>query len=350
MKRLPSFRDFNRLTIGIVGLIAIFALVAAAFAIGTLGVFEDRYAASAVLTDTAGLNNGSKVRMSGVVIGEVVAVNPDFQSGQVIVDFEIESGIDLGTEMEAEVAIGTLLGGQYLRLNGDVEPDSQGRHLADLPEAERRIPLERTSVPFTIIEALSTATVAIGELDVETVNAAVRALADVTLRDAGEVSALVQNLAVVTGAIAERDADLRRLVTNAQQVTATLEARDQQLVALIDAADVLLTQIAARGDELAALLGHGSSAVTTLADLVRTQRANLDNILADSHLILDRVGANLPVINDTLAWVGPTFSGLAVAGTHGPWFDVVVEGLGPLSADLIRELLQDILPPPGENP
>ena len=70
--------------------------------------------------------------------------------------------------------------------------------------------------------------------------------------------------------------------------------------------------------------------MTTLADIIESQRANLDNILADAHLILDRVDANLPVINDTLAWVGPTFSGLAVAGTHGPWFDVVVEGLGPI--------------------
>ena len=101
-----------------------------------------------------------------------------------IVDFEIERGVDLGTEMEAEVAIGTLLGGQYLRLNGDVGPDAEGRHLADLPVDERRIPLERTQVPFTIIEALSTATNAIEELDVDAVNGAVRALADLTTRDA----------------------------------------------------------------------------------------------------------------------------------------------------------------------
>ena len=33
-----------------------------------------------------------------------------------------------------------------------------------------------------------------------------------------------------------------------------------------------------------------------------------------------------------------------VAGTHGPWFDVVVEGLGPASVDLIVGLLEGLLP------
>ena len=341
---LPSFRDFNRTTVGIVSLLVLGAAVAGTFAVGTLGILEDRYPASAVLTDTAGLRNGSKVRLAGVNIGEVTGVHPDWETGQVIVNFEIDRGVDVGTEMRAEVAIGTLLGGQYLRLVGDAGPDDEGRYLADLPTEERRIPLERTRVPFTILEALSTATNAVQAIDVDTVNAAVRALADVTTRNADDVTALVQNLDVVTGAIAERDADLRRLVTNAQQVTATLAARDQQLVALVDAADVLLTQIAARRDELAQLLGSGSDVVTNLAELIESQRANLDNILADAHLFLDRVHANLPVINQSLAWAGPTFQGLAVAGTHGPWFDIVVEGLGPLSVDLILQLYGGVLP------
>ena len=344
MRSLPSFRDFNRTVIGIVCLALIAVGLAATFAIGTLGVFEDRYGASAVFSDTAGLKSGSKVRLAGVVIGEVTGVHPDFENGQVVVNFEVERSVDLGTEMAAEVAIGTLLGGQYLRLEGDTEADRQGRYLADLPADDRRIPLERTMVPFTIIEALSTATSAISELDVDAINTAVRALADLTTRDGAEITELVSNLSIVTGAIAERDADLRRLVDNAQQVSATLAARDQQLIALVDAADTLLTQIGSRRDELAALLGSGSSAVATLARLIDGQRANLDNILADAHLILDRVDANIPVINETLAWVGPTFSGLAVAGTHGPWFDVVVEGLGPTSVDLIVGLLEGLLP------
>jgi phospholipid/cholesterol/gamma-HCH transport system substrate-binding protein len=340
---LPSFRDFDRLKLGIAGIVVIGAVLVAVFAVGTLGVFEDRYAASAVFEDTAGLGGGAKVRMAGVVIGEVTGVTPDFESGQVIVDFEIDRGIDLGTEMGAEVAIGTLLGGQYLRLEGDTAPDARGRHLADLPRAERRIPLERTQVPFTIIEALSDAAIAVEDIDGEALSDAVRALADITTRDADDVSSLVANLAVVTSAIQARDADLRTLVESSQQVTATLASRDQQLVALIDSANVLLAQISNRRDELAALLGNGSEAVQTLAELLQSQQANLDNILGDAHLVLDRVDANLPVINDTLAWVGPTFTALAVAGTHGPWFDVVVTGLGPLGIGVLLDLLEPLL-------
>lgn len=340
---LPSFRDLNRTRVGVVCLIAIALGLVATFAVGTLGVLENRYDASVVLSDTAGLRAGAKVRMAGVVIGEITSVEPDFDTGQVVVGFEINSDVPLGTEMTAEVAIGTLLGGQYLRLDGSVAPDGQGRQLADLPVEERRIPLDRSQVPYTIIEALSVATNAIGALDVDKVNAAVRALAELTTRDADDISALVQNLNIVASAIVERDQDLRRLVTNAQQVSATLAARDQQLVALVDSADVLLTQIAARRDELATLLGSGNRAVTALADLIDSQRANLDNILADLHVTLDRVDANLDVVNTGLAWAGPTFSALSEARGQGPWFDIVVEGLGPVSTDIITGLVGTLL-------
>jgi len=342
MKRgLPSVRDFNRITIGIVSLVAIAAVVAAAFAIGTLGLLENRYQASAVFEDTGGVKVGSKVRVAGVVVGEVSGVHSDFDAGQVIIDFEVDRGVDLGSDMTAEIALGTLLGGQYLRLRGDVEPP----FLADLPEADRRIPLDRTVLPFTIIQALGDFSEGIDALDPDTINAAVRALGDSTARNSEDVAALIENLEVVTGAINEREGDLRRLVGNAQQVTETLAARDQQLVALIDSADVLLSQIAARRDELAAVLGNGSEVVSTLARLIDSQRANLDNILGDLHVTLERVDANLPVINNSLAWTGPAFTGLAAAGAQGPWFDLVVEGLGPVSATLITQLLADLLEP-----
>ncbi|MGH9274572.1 MAG: MCE family protein [Acidimicrobiales bacterium] len=338
---LPSVRDFNRITIGIVSLVAIAAVVAAAFAVGTLGLLEDRYQASAVFEDTGGVKVGSKVRVAGVVVGEVSGVHSDFDAGQVIIDFEVDRGVDLGSDMTAEIALGTLLGGQYLRLRGDVEPP----FMADLPEEDRRIPLDRTVLPFTIIQALGDFSEGIDALDPDTINAAVRALGDSTARNSDEVAALIENLEVVTGAINEREGDLRRLVGNAQQVTETLAARDQQLVALIDSADVLLSQIAARRDELAAVLGNGSEVVSTLARLIDSQRANLDNILGDLHITLERVDANLPVINNSLAWTGPAFTGLAAAGAHGPWFDLVVEGLGPVSATLITGLLADLLEP-----
>jgi phospholipid/cholesterol/gamma-HCH transport system substrate-binding protein len=338
---LPSVRDFNRITIGIVSLVVIAAVVAAAFAIGTLGLLEHRYQASAVFEDTGGVKVGSKVRVAGVVVGEVSGVHSDFDAGQVIIDFEVDRGVNLGSDMTAEIALGTLLGGQYLRLRGDVEPP----YLADLPEAERRIPLDRTVLPFTIIQALGDFSEGIDALDPETINAAVRALGDSTARNGDEVAALIDNLEVVTTAINEREGDLRRLVGNAQQVTATLASRDEQLIALIDSADVLLDQIVARRDELAAVLGSGSEVVTTLATLIDGQRANIDNILGDLHVTLGRVDANLPVINNALAWTGPAFGGLAAAGAQGPWFDLVVEGLGPLAADLITGLVADLLDP-----
>src|SRR3546814_16539737 len=90
---------------------------------------------SAVFSDTGVLKKGDDVRVAGVPVGEVTGVHADFEAGQVIVNVEVDEGIDLGPQTRAAIGAATLLGGYYLRLSGPVaEP-----FLHELPAAERRI-------------------------------------------------------------------------------------------------------------------------------------------------------------------------------------------------------------------
>ena len=194
---LPGqFTEMNRRAVGIVAIALIVAACVAAFGIGSLGLLDDRYEVSAVMPEAAGLKKGSLVRVAGVDVGEVTGLQADHQLGQVVVTFEVDHGIELGHDTNAEVALSTLLGGEYIRLTGPVQEPL----LEDLPAEERRIPIERTSIPFSVNQAFNDATATVDELDVDSVNNIVSDFADITTDSGPRVQRVLDGLARVARA------------------------------------------------------------------------------------------------------------------------------------------------------
>jgi phospholipid/cholesterol/gamma-HCH transport system substrate-binding protein len=336
-----SFRDRNQVVVGVLGLVCVAAAVAAVFAIGTLGLFEDEYELSAVFRDTGGIEKGADVRVAGVTVGRVTGIHPDYDAGQVVISFTVEHGVELGEDTRAEITAATLLGGYYLRLSGSPEAP----FLEDLPTADprRRLPLEQTQGPASLIGTLSETTTAIQAVDLDAVNQVLRELAGATDRNAELLPTLIQSLSDIGTTLAGREDELRRLAANSEQVTEALARRDGELVALVDTATVLLDQLAARRDELAAVLGDGSGAVAQLTATIVEHRASLDAVLTDIHVLAGAIGDNIPVINESLGDAGTIFTllGRTLADTGG--FDVAVEGF-VVSLDQYRSLIDLLLP------
>lgn len=345
LPHVPSWRDVDQLRLGIVAIIVVGSLVTAAFAAGALDVFAHRYELSAVFPDVGGIGKGDDVRVAGVPVGEVTGIHPDFETGQVILTFEVNEGIDLGPETRADISAATLLGGYYLRLSGPVvEP-----YLESLPgdDARRRIPLERTSTPVSLIGALSDTTTQIQAIDIDAVNQVLAEVAGATRRNADVVPRLIDSLATVGAAISERDAELRDLVANAHDVTDVLASRDDEILTLVDTAGVLLDRLTQRRDELATILGDGSDAVVTLTATITQHRGAIDSLLADAHVLLEGVERNTGTINTSLAAAGPLFTLLgAVQSEAGDGFDVGVEGFVG-TGDQLKALIGILIPQEG---
>lgn len=342
--RIPSWRDVNQLTLGLATIVVLGCLLTAAFSVGALDLFSDRYELSAVFPDAGGMKKGNDVRVAGVPVGEVTGIHPDFQTGQVIIAFEVDKGTDLGPETRADIAAATLLGGYYLRLSGPVEEP----FLEDLPsdDARRRIPLERTSAPVSLIGALSDTTTQIQTIDIDAVNAVLRQLAGATDRNADVVPTLIDSLSTVGAAIASREDELRDLVGNASALSEVLAQRDEEILALVDAASVLLDRLQERRDELATVLGSGSEAVVTLTDTIKQHRADIDGLLADAHVLLEGIERNTGTINTSLAWAGPLFTLLGSTLAEQGGFNVGVEGfIG--TTDHLKALISILVPPGG---
>lgn len=342
--RVPSWRDVNQLSLGLATIVVLGCLLTAAFSVGALDLFSNRYELSAVFPDAGGMKTGNDVRVAGVPVGEVTGIHPDFQTGQVIIAFEVDAGTDLGPNTRADIAAATLLGGYYLRLSGPVEEP----YLESLPEDDpaRRIPLERTSAPVSLIGALSDTTTQIQTIDIDAVNAVLRQLAGATERNADVVPTLIDSLATVGAAIAEREDELRDLVGNASALTEVLAERDEEILTLVDAASVLLERLQVRRDELATVLGSGSEAVVTLTETIRQHRTDIDALLADAHILLDGIERNTGTINTSLAWAGPLFTLLGSTLAEVGGFNVGVEGfIG--TTDQLKALISILIPEGG---
>jgi len=332
---MRSFRDRNPFVVGIVSVFVIGLLVALAFAAGIARIFDKTYSITAVFTDASGIQGGDDVRVAGVKVGRVTKVRADRRAGNVVVDFEVRDGVELGQETTAEVALQTLLGTKFLRLDGEVAAP----YLHDVPKAQRTIPVERTKTPFDVFELTKVGTRSIEATDTEKLNRLIGQLADVAEGKHDQIAALAAGITDVSNALTTREAQLTSLLDRAETLSATLAEKDETLVALIDQSQAVLDLVARRRADLARALGDGATTVEQLAGIVGTHKAQLDLLLDTLHptvAILDRRSAD---IDRSLAWVGSGALGLAQASAKGPWQDIYIRSLGPDVVTLLEGIV-----------
>lgn len=351
---MKSFRDRNPYAVGLASVLVIAGLVGFAFAVGLLRLLEDTYTVRAEFVDAAGLRKGDDVRLAGVRVGRVSAVDVEREEGRILVSMEIDRGVEIHDEATAEIALATLLGAKHVRIDDAMAGEHQldgacdgGDEPGAVPclDGAPLIPFEQAGerVPFDIFNLTRIATEGIEELDTDRVNELVGDLADVTEGRRESLTELVTTIDDVSEAVTSRDQQLGELLQRAEDLTAMLAEKDETLVALIDQSRAILALLDQRRSELAAALGDGAVAVTSLADLIERHQVELDRLLDNLHPIADVVAESQDDLDRTLAWAGPGFYGQALAGTHGPWLDIFVRGLGPD----IGAVLCDVLAPDG---
>jgi phospholipid/cholesterol/gamma-HCH transport system substrate-binding protein len=347
---LKSFRDRNPYVIGLVSIAVIGAFVAAAFAVGILHLGEKAYPVRGVFGDAGGIRAGDDVRVAGVKVGRVTGVVADREHGQVLVDFLVNDGVQLGKETTAEVALQTLLGTKFLRLDGPVEAP----YLADEPEASRVIPRERTKTPFDVFELTKVGTRAIQATDTEQLNRMITQLAAVTEGKHDQIAELVRSVAVVSDAITTRDAQLQELLERADTLSGTLAEKDQTLVGLIDQSQAVLDLVNRRRTDLGAALDDGATTVEQLSGIVRTNKSELDAILDTLHPTVGVLERRQADIDRSLSWVGSGALGLSKAVSRGPWQEIYIRAVGPDVVTLLQTLPPVTgvvpLPAPGATP
>jgi phospholipid/cholesterol/gamma-HCH transport system substrate-binding protein len=326
---VKSFRDRNRRVVAVVFLTVLALATGLAYLIGQQHLLTSGYEVSAVFSDTGGLTTGQDVRVAGVRSGRVTGIHPDFQHGHVVVTMEVNSGIHLGADTHADVELSTLLGGRYVKLSGPVGHP----YLENLSSGRRQIPLTRTSVPFTVTDALQNATKFTDTIDAKTIGKLLDETAKIKTPTSAKLQQMLTNFNTLAGLLNDDAPQIKDLIAKSKQLTGTLAAKDTQLRQIIDAGQTLLNALVARRDELRQSLGQGSQLVRTLTATIDQHQKDLDNLLSSLHLLSTKLAVNMDALNTDLSLLGPTFT--LVGGVKSPskndhWLEALLTGLGPL--------------------
>ncbi|MFC0509085.1 MCE family protein [Micromonospora costi] len=316
---MRPFRERNPVVVGVVGLTLVAAALLGAFQLDRLAALTGR-TYQAAFHDASGLAAGNEVRVAGVRVGAVTAVElaRDTQP-YVRVRFRVDDdGVRLGRDTGATIRIKTVLGQKYLAL----APAGPGR----LPEGGR-IPLDRTAAPFDVVQAVTGLADTLDRVDTDQLATAFRTLSDTFADTPGSVRSSLTGLSRLSRTVAERDAELRALLGRARQVTDVLATRDEEFRRLVTDGEALLAEVSRRRDAIHRLLVGTDELARQLSGLVADNRAQLEPALRKLRDVVAVLQRNRDELEQTIQRMAPFVTAFANVVGNGRWFDSYVSGL-----------------------
>lgn len=316
----PS-RPRNPVVVGIAGLALLAGLLLAAFRIDDLPLLGGGATYYAAFRDASGLAPGNEVRVAGVKVGKVTAIEltRDGTTPYVRVTFRVtDDAAVLGDRTAASIRIKTVLGQKYLAL----EPHGTGR----LGE-EAEIPLSRTASPFDVMQAVTGLADTVDRIDVAQLAKAFTVLSDTFADTPDSVRDSLSGLARLSQTISGRDAELRSLLGRARTVTSVLAQRDDELRRLVTDANLLLTEVRHRREAIDELLTATIELSTQLSGLVADNRTRLAPALHELRAVVATLQRNRTDLERSIANMAPFIAAFTNVIGNGRWFDSWVDGL-----------------------
>lgn len=266
------------------------------------------------LRHAAGIEAGDDVRMAGLKVGKVVAVEAD--RDQVDVAFVLsEAPEDLGLtgDSTVEVKLLSILGQRFLSLT----PGS-GEVLAD----GATIAVDQALDSYTIERFWLETTPQVEALDLDRIQEAVDVLATdlsvspTALRDA------VDGIAGVSSIVKDREEQLDHLLSSTRAVTSLVLDQTDELDRVMANGTAVLVMVQQRKETLRVLLRDAHRFVTGLTALVRESAPQLAPALRELRTVLGVLRKHRAQLDRTLELAGPTMRVFTNATGDGPWLGV----------------------------
>ncbi|NKY25206.1 MCE family protein [Nocardia gamkensis] len=324
---------------GVIGVVLAACVIAIGLQSQRFIEWADSVRYQAVFSEAGGLAAGDDVLVSGMRVGRVSDVS--LRRGDAWVTFAIDETIRLGDESAAQIKTGSLLGKRVLTLV------SAGEHTL---RPSGVIPLERTSSPYSLTDAVGDLAANVSEIDTGALNRSLDMLSATLDRIAPQLGPAFDGLTQLSRSINSRNGSLRDMLHATADVTAILGQRGEQVNALILNANSLLGVLAARRQAIVDLLANTAAVARQLSGLVADNEAELaptldrlNSVVAMLEKNRDNIAAAIP----GLAKVALT-QGEAVSG--GPFYNAYVANLIP--AQLIQPAIDQAfgIQPPSQFP
>ncbi|MFZ2174849.1 MAG: MCE family protein [Rhodococcus sp. (in: high G+C Gram-positive bacteria)] len=310
-------RHRNPAVAGALGILVVLLATLSAFFLDSLPILGAGSTYQAKFTEAAGLKPANEVRIAGVKVGKVTAVELD--GDHVNVAFKV-SDAWVGNETSASIQIKTILGQKYLAL------DPRG---SDTLDPEDPIPLERTTAPYDVIEAFSAAAETVGEIDSQQLAQSMVTLSQAFEGTPSEIRASLDGVSRLSETIASRDQELRKLFDATSTTSKVLADRNAEFNRLISDAGLLLGELNYRQQAISQLLTGTQRLSQQLTGLVRDNEAAIGPALEQLHGVVQTLQANNDNLDKAMKLYEPFLRLYTNVVGNGRWFDQVVVNLLP---------------------
>jgi phospholipid/cholesterol/gamma-HCH transport system substrate-binding protein len=313
---MKSFAERNPLAIGAVGV----ALTAAAVLIGlqykNLPFVNSDKEYSAYFAEAGGLTSGAPVQVSGYQVGSVSSVKLD--GARVVVDFELDKGVQLGDRTEASIKTKSLLGSKILEVTPRGDASLSGP-----------IPIDRTTPPYQLADALGDLATTIDQLDTGQLSQSLATLAQTFANTPPDLQVAVQGLARFSQSLNQRDTQLRNLLANANKTTKVLADRSDQVVNLIAQTNALLAQLRSESNALDNVSGNVSRLSRQLSGFVADNRQQFRPAVDKLNGVLTIVANRKDRVQDSIKRLDSYAMSLGESVSSGPFFNSYLANLLP---------------------
>ncbi|MGX4708683.1 MCE family protein [Rhodococcus ruber] len=302
---------------GALGILVVLLATLSAFFLDSLPIIGAGATYRAEFTEAAGLKPTNEVRIAGVKVGQVTAIELD--GDRVLVSFKVKDAW-LGDDTSASIQIKTILGQKYLAL----EP--RGTEVLD---PDDRIPLSRTVAPYDVIEAFSSAATTLGEIDSEQLATSFDTLSEAFSETPDDIRASLDGVTRLSQTVASRDQELKRLLEATGRTSQILADRNAEFNRLISDGALLIAELNNRQQAISQLLTGTQRLSAELTGLVRDNEATIGPALDQLRGVVQILQDRNDDLDRAMKLYEPFVRLYSNVVGNGRWFDQVVVNLIP---------------------
>jgi phospholipid/cholesterol/gamma-HCH transport system substrate-binding protein len=313
---MKSFSERNPVILGAVGAAVIAGIVMGALNWQKIPFLNPGHTYSAYFADAGGLFTGAGVEVSGLPVGKVSSIDLDGQ--HVLVKFRINGDVHLGERTVAAINTKGLLGTKML----DVIPRGNG-------DLSGPIPIDRTTSPYQLPDALGDLTTAISGLNTDQLSQSLATMADTFANTPSDLHNAVTGVARFADMLNKQDAELRNLLANAAKTTEVLANRTDQIVQLVHQTNSLLVALKGQSASLDRIWRNISAVSQQLKVFIADNRATLKPALEKLNGVLTIVDDRKTKVQDAVTRLNTYAMSLGESVSSGPFFKAYVANLFP---------------------
>lgn len=312
---MKPFSERNQLVIGAVGLAVTIGIVLGSLNYDKLPFLRGKEY-SAFFAEAGGLKTGDAVQVSGFEVGKVQSIELD--GSRALVKFTVAKNIRLADRTEAAIKTRGLLGTKVLEVTSRGDGQQQGT-----------IPLERTTSPYELPDALGELAVTISGLNTNQLSDSLRVLSETFADTPPQLKIAIEGVARFSETLDSRDAELRRLLANANKSTTVLAERSNQIVSLVADTNALLSELQSQSAALDHISGNISALSTQLQGFIGENRATMKPALDKLNGVLTIIDNRKERLQRSLKLLDQYSMSLGESVASGPFFKTYVANLLP---------------------